>query len=92
MGPDSSAIDTAVIADPPESNRRVRKVNWIKVLEIVDQSPGKWHLIGEFDQSVRTHIKQGRYSYIDPAKYDACTGKIDGKGRQRANLFLMRRA
>ena len=93
METNSGPIETVTPAQPPAAGRiRVRKVNWTKVLAILDAAPGEWHLIGEFDQSVRTHIKQGRYVHIDPVLYDATTSKVEGKPRRRANLYLMRKA
>lgn len=92
METNSGPIETVTLAEPPAAGRiRVRKVNWVKVLTILDATPGEWHLIGEFDQSVRTHIKQGRYGHIDPALYEATTAKIEGKPRRRANLYLKRK-
>lgn len=89
MEPDSQVIDTVEPCEPPTG--RVRLVNWSKVLTILDANPGVWHLIGEFNQSVRTHINQGRYPYIDPALYFAKTSRIPGKDRVRGNLYMMRK-
>lgn len=89
MAANSEPITRVIAQDPPLASR-VRKVNWQLVLEILDANPGVWHLIGEFDQSVRTHINQGRYSHIDPALYVAKTGKTGDKRRTRANLYLQR--
>ena len=87
MEPDSQVIDTVEPCEPPTG--RVRLVNWSKVLTILDANPGVWHLIGEFNQSLRTHINQGRYSSIDPALYLARTSKTGD--RKRGNLYMMRR-
>jgi hypothetical protein len=89
MEPDSSVIETVAPAEPPTG--RIRLVNWSKVLPILDASPGVWHLIGEFNQSVRTHINQGRYPNIDPAIYLAKTARIEGQERKRGNLYMMRK-
>lgn len=89
MEPDSGVIEAVTPAEPP--NRRIRLVNWGKVLAILDANPGTWHLIGEFNQSLRTHINQGRYPHIDPTLYLAKTGKADGKDRKRGNLYMMRK-
>jgi len=72
------------------AQRRIRRVDWDKIMKILDSNPGEWAAIGEFDQSVRTHIRNGRYSYIDPSKYQASTRKIPGKPRTRATLLMRR--
>lgn len=77
--------------EPPSGNSRVRKVDWAKVLVTLDSNPNMWHLIGEFDQSVRTHINQGRYKNVDPLLYVAKTGRIRGNKANRTNLFVKRR-
>ena len=87
MDTDSNVISTVVPAEPPKG--RIRIVDWTKVLAILDANPGVWHLIGEFNQSLRTHINQGRYSSIDPALYLARTSKTGE--RKRGNLYMMRR-
>jgi hypothetical protein len=88
MEPNNNIIDTVTPADPPKG--RVRLVNWTKILAILDANPGVWHLVGEFNQSVRTHINQGRYSNIDPNLYLAKTSKTPDS-RQRGNLYMMRK-
>lgn len=74
--------------------RRVRLVDWAAVLKQLDQAavdnPGDWGIIGVFDQSLRTHIRQGRYKHIDPTKYQVTTRKAPGEKRSRA-VLLMRR-
>jgi hypothetical protein len=88
----SDAISRVVPAEPPETKSiRVRKVDWIKVLAILDAKPGEFHLIGEFDQSLRTKIREGRYSYIDPSLYEVVTRRIPDKPRTRADLYMRRR-
>lgn len=92
MEPDSPAIESVTLADPPKtSGIRVRKVNWLKVLSLLDEKPGEWHLIGEFDQSLRTHIRHGRYKYIDPTKYEVVTRRVVGKEHTtRASIYMRR--
>lgn len=68
--------------------KRVRKVDWYKVLAQLDANPGVWGLVGEFDQSMRTHINKGRFSYIDPTIYEAAARKTVG---HRANIHVRRR-
>ena len=46
--------------------------------------------VGEVDQSVRTHIKKGRYEAIDPNKYDAFTESVKGS-RTRALLYIQKK-
>lgn len=89
MATNGKPISTIIAQDPP-TNSRIRRVDWEKVLIILDGTPGVWHLIGEFDQSVRTHINQGRYSHIDPSLYVAKTGKTGDRKRTRANLYMQR--
>jgi hypothetical protein len=87
----STAIESVTPAEPPKSSGiRVRKVNWVKVLSLLDEKPGEWHLIGEFDQSLRTHIRQGRYKYIDPSKYEVVTRRLEGERTTRATLYMRR--
>jgi hypothetical protein len=52
--------------------------------------PGTPVLVAELDQSVRTHLRKGRYPAIDPALYDIWTEQIDGS-RTRARIFMSRR-
>ena len=75
---------------------RVRLVDWAKVLAALDvlgeEKPGKWGLVGEFDQSVRSNIRRGAYSRIDPDKYEVTTEKVpSGMNRNRALLYMRRR-
>ena len=71
---------------------RKRKVDWLMVMRLIDELPdGEAALVGEFDQSVRTHIRKGRISYVDPSKYLVWTHRVPGKHRNRANLYMMRR-
>ena len=87
-----TAISAVVPADPPKTRTiRVRKVDWLKVLANLDEKPGEWHLIGEFDQSLRTQIRKGKYSYIDPSLYEVVSRRIQGKPRTRANIYMRRR-
>ena len=68
---------------------RVKNIDWQKVVEIVDSLPdGKTAFVGEVDQTTRTHIRRGRFAYIDPDKYDVWT---EGITRTRANLFMRRK-
>lgn len=75
--------------------RRVRLVDWNAVLKQLDQAaidnPGEWGEIGIFDQSLRTHIRQGRYKHIDPDKYEVTTRKAPEEKRSRALLFMRRK-
>jgi hypothetical protein len=63
------------------------------VMRLIDELPdGEAALVGEFDQSVRTHIRKGRISYLDPDKYVVWTQRVPGKHRNRANLYMMKRS
>jgi hypothetical protein len=71
------------------SGPRVKNIDWQKVVEIVDSLPeGETAFVGEVDQTTRTHIRRGRYAYIDPDKYEVWT---EGISRTRANLFMRRK-
>jgi hypothetical protein len=86
----SEPINTVTFTELPERlGQRIRTVDWAKVLKELDSRPGQWGLVGEFDQSVRTHINQGRYKYVSPTLYEAYAEKIKGS---RANIYLRRRA
>ena len=89
MERDNETIEHVEPAEP--TRRRVRKVDWAKVLKILDENPGTMHLIGEFNQSVRSHINQGRYPYIDPSLYFAVTEKVVDAPRTRGLLYMMRK-
>jgi hypothetical protein len=97
MENDNDTIDTVTFLPPEDldmlefkKKSRVRKVNWVKILEIMDSKPGEWALIGEFDQSLATHIRKHRYSYIDPSLYQVtCVRGIDMK-RNRGHLYMRR--
>ena len=70
---------------------RVRKVDWRRVAALLDEQPiGTPVLVAELDQSVRTHIKEGRYEAINPDKYDVWTEAVDGS-RTLARIYMARR-
>jgi hypothetical protein len=46
--------------------------------------------IGVLDQSVRTHLRKGRYSYVDPSKYVIWTEALPGS-RTKARLYMKRK-
>lgn len=58
-------------------------------MALADDMPGETLYVGVVDQSVRTHLRKGRYRYIDPSKYEAWT-ETAGSGTQ-AHLFLRRK-
>lgn len=79
--------------DARHSNRqrRLREIDWDAVLTELDRHPaGTPVLVAELDQSVRTHIKQGRYKHINPALYDVWTVGIPGS-RTRALIYMARK-
>jgi hypothetical protein len=95
-GPTSPITGVTAVDLDAKPRTRVRLVDWQKVLasldELHEREPGKWGLIGEFDQSVRSNIRRGHYSRIDPAKYEVTTEKIPGgTNRNRALLYMRRR-
>lgn len=71
-----------------QPHARVRKIDWRKVTEIADATPGQPFFIGICDQSVRTHFRMGRYAYIDPSLYEIWTEKVEGT---TARLFIRRK-
>lgn len=73
-----------------EKKSRLRQIDWKKVLEIADANPGETMYLGIVDQSMRTHIRKGRFAYIDPSKYEVWTFHAKGEKRTRAHLFLKR--
>ncbi len=95
MEANSEAIGGVTFTSEELQPRRVRLVDWEAVLKQLDQaaieSPGDWGRIGVFDQSLRTHIRQGRYKHIDPTKYDVTTRRAPGEKRSRAILFMRRK-
>lgn len=76
--------------DSDEDKSRLRNIDWKKVIALADAEPGKAQYVGVMDQSMRTHIKKGRFSYIDPAKYEVWTRR-DGEARNRARLYILRK-
>lgn len=71
---------------------RVRNIDWRRAISELDASPpGTAVYVGILDQSVRTHINTGRYSYIDPTKYRSYTRGIAGS-RTQAHIYLYRTA
>jgi hypothetical protein len=74
----------------PEPKPRIRRVDWRRAIQELDASPqGASVYVGILDQSVRTHINKGRYSYIDPRRYAAYTRSVDGS-RTKAYIYLYR--
>jgi hypothetical protein len=89
MGPtDEEPRLTPVLDTPPSSRRRIRKIDWMQVLGFLDEHPGEWAKVGEFNSSVGTHIRQGEYEYIDPTVYEVRQGKIDGKPHNRVWIYM----
>jgi hypothetical protein len=80
------------VEDPPPSDRRVRVADWMAVLKVCDENMGSWVKVGKFDAAVGTHIRNGKYSYIDPTLYAVKQAKIQGsKSKSPVWIFLMRR-
>lgn len=76
---------------PQDVKPRVRKIDWRHVINILETLPDETDaFIGVVDQSVRTHLKKGRYSYIDPSRYHIWTEAIPGS-RTQARLYMKRR-
>jgi hypothetical protein len=72
-----------------EPRPRIRKIDWRAVLRIVESAePGTPFLIGRMHRSVATHLNQGRYEYIDPARYRAWS---DDERNGSSNIWLTRK-
>ena len=70
----------------------VRNIDWREVIRILDELPPDTDvLVGEMDASIRSHIKNGRFKYIDPSRYNVWTEKA-GPSRARVNLYMSRKA
>ena len=73
------------------TGKNVIRTDWPQVVEILDELPaGTTVYVGEFDQSMSSHINSGRIKYIDARKYDTWTQTIDPKGI-RASLFMRKK-
>lgn len=74
---------------------RVRLVDWHEVMRKLDEAaitrPGDWGAVVECDQSVRTHIRAGRYKHIDPNKYEVTTKRVEGDKPNRAILYMRKK-
>lgn len=90
MGVDSPDPGVLTLAELPQEypNRR----NWRLVTEFADAHPGRWVRVGVMHQSVRSHIKGGRYPSVNPLVYDAVTRMEDGVDYLpgHATLYLRR--
>lgn len=89
---DRPFIQQVKFLETPLPNRRIRKVDWVKVMHELDQKPGEWALIGILDRSVRTHIARGRYKYIDPAMYEVTTARVEDGPRNLGYIYMRRRS
>lgn len=70
---------------------RVKDIDWQRVIAEVDALPdGKCAVVTDVDQSMRTHIRKGRFAYIDPSLYEVWTKGIAGS-RTRADLYIRRK-
>lgn len=72
----------------PEIRSRIKKTDWRRVIEEVTANPEQVFYIGVMDQSIRTHIKNGRIKYLDPALFDVWTQKEHGN---QARLYMQRK-
>lgn len=71
---------------------RIKQIDWQSVVRHADEvGPDSAVFVGEVDQSMRTHIRKGRFAYIDPSKYEVWTHAIEGS-RTRARLYMRRKA
>lgn len=70
---------------------RVKHIDWQRVIAEVDALPDDaCAVVTDVDQSMRTHIRKGRFAYIDPSKYEVWTRSIPGS-RTRADLHIRRK-
>ena len=75
-----------------EPKSRIKQIDWRSVVRQLDElDTDTAAFIGVVDQSMRTHITNGRVAYIDPAKYEVWTHAIEGS-RTRARLYMRRKA
>ena len=71
--------------------RPTTRIDWQRVIAELDSLPlGETVLIGVVDQSVRTHIRKGRYSHVDPRKYAVWTEAAEGS-RSMAHLYMQKK-
>ena len=78
--------------EPKQPKARIRNIDWRQVLREADRLGPEFAVcVGEVDQSIRTHIRKGRFAYIDPDKYEVWTRGAEGS-RTRASLYLRRKA
>ena len=75
------------MAEDRPATARVRKIDWVKVLELCEEHDTVF--VGVMDQSVRTHIRRGRFKYIDPAKYEVWTEAAGS--RFQARLYMRKK-
>lgn len=81
------------VVDPPRPASATRR-DWDEVCRFADAHPGKWVRVGVMDQTVRTHIRKGRYPKVDPALYEVMTSleqDIQYESKNRSTLFIRRR-
>ena len=72
-------------------NKRIRNVDWRKVIAELDTLPPKTTVfVGVMDQSTRTHLRKGRVTYLDPDKYHIWTESVEGS-RQRCRLYMQQK-
>jgi hypothetical protein len=72
-------------------SRRIRQTDWLSVIDFLDQNPAATAFVGVMDQSIRTHIRNGRFSYIDPNKYEVWT-EAEAGSRTRARLYMKKKS
>ena len=71
--------------------RRIKQTDWLSVIDFLDENPAATAFVGVMDQSIRTHIRNGRFSYIDPDKYEVWTEAENGS-RTRARLYMKKKS
>jgi hypothetical protein len=74
-----------------DARARIRETDWLSVIRYLDDNPEEIAFIGVMDQSIRTHIRKGRFKYIDPSKYEVWTESFDGS-RTRAKVYMRKKA
>jgi hypothetical protein len=58
------------------AERRVRKVDWLKVVDTARHNPDKWIKVGPLDGAIATRLRTGRYRYIDPGSIEVKTVRV----------------
>lgn len=76
--------------DPPGIAGRIPGTKYLEIVEELRRNPGRWAMIGNFDPSMATNIKEGRISAFRPhGSFEAMSRntQVDGDGHRRADIY-----